>query len=48
MDFFVTNGKFLLERTNEQRESRAVYKLPPVLYVTAGGTFQRHLTKRSH
>lgn len=26
MDFFVTNGKFLLERTNE---SRAVYKLPP-------------------
>lgn len=29
MDFFVTNGKFLLERTNEQRESRAVYKLAP-------------------
>lgn len=29
MDFFVTNGKFLLERTNEQRESRAVYKFPP-------------------
>ena len=48
MDFFVTNGKFLLERTNEQRESRAVYKLPPFYMSLRVVPFQRHSIKLTH
>ena len=29
MDFFVTNGKFLLERTNEQREKVGLFISSP-------------------
>lgn len=51
MDFFVTNGKFLLERTNEQRESRAVYTSPRFIchcgwYVSTPFNKAVSLTKR--